>query len=158
MKPKGATQGWSIYKSDTNRMDVFQLHCWCVSGSKVHLSCVWYEEWLYTAGSVPQNGAGGWANGWADGWASILLSQNWFTMLTHVTILICVTILTRVTILVFRLSINVPLMPVTSWLLALCAKSTLCIMVNRTCMALQHLSTRSSWSIVQLFWGLAGGN
>ena len=89
---------------------------------------------FYTAGPVLQNGAGGLADG--KPWVSMLLSRNGFTMLT------------RVTFLVFAFSINVPLMLLTSWLLALYAQSVLCIIVNRTCMALQHSYARPSWSIV----------
>ena len=57
--------------------------------------------------------------------------------------------LTRVTFLEIVLSINIPLMLLTtSWLLILyAAESTFCI-ANGTCMALQHSSARPSWSVV----------
>ena len=63
------------------------------------------------------------------------LSQNRFTMLTHIPFL------------AVQLSINIPVMPLTSWLLTLYAKSML-YMANGTCIALQHSSARPSWSIV----------
>ena len=48
-------QGQSIYKSDTNWMDVLQLFClWCVSGLKVPLCCWHKEEQLYTTGPMPE--------------------------------------------------------------------------------------------------------
>ena len=67
--------------------------------------------------------------GLADGkpWVSMPLSRNVFTMPT------------RVTNLVFGISTNVPLVLLTSWLLALYAQSVLCIMANRTYMALQTI-------------------
>ena len=80
---------------------------WCVSGSKAPLACVWHEERFYTAGPLLRNSAGGLADGKL--WVSMLLSWNGFTMLT------------RVTNLVFRISTNVPLALLTSWLLALYA-------------------------------------
>ena len=36
---------------------------WCMSGSKVPLTCVWHEERFYIAGPVPRNGAGDLADG-----------------------------------------------------------------------------------------------
>ena len=80
---------------------------WCVSGSKVPLACVWHEEIFYTAGPVSRNSAGGLADG--KPWVSMLISWNGFTMPT------------RITNLVFRISTNVPLALLTSWLLALYA-------------------------------------
>ena len=83
---------------------------------------------------------------WCSWWktlGSMLLSQNRFTKLT------------RITFLVFGLSINIPLMLLTSWLLAIYAQSVCCIMANHICIPLQHLSSRPSWSII---WGLAGEN
>ena len=83
---------------------------------------------------MPQNGVGGVANG--KYCVSMPLSQNRLIMLTPVTFL------------VLTLSINVLLMLLTSWLVALYALSMLCIMVNHTYKALQQLSARLSWSIV----------
>ena len=79
-----------------------------MSGSKVPLACVWYEERFYTAGPVPWNGVVDLADG-----KPIPLSWNEFT------------IPTRVTFLVFGLSTNVRLTLPTSWLLALYAQSAL---------------------------------
>ena len=56
-----------------------------MSGSKAPLTCVWHEEWFYTAGSVQWNDAGGLANG--KPWVSMLLSWNGLTMPTHITFL-----------------------------------------------------------------------
>ena len=47
---------------------------------------------------------------------------------------------THVTNLVFRISTNVLLVLLTSWLLALYAQSALCIMANQMCTALQQSS------------------
>ena len=66
----------------------------------------------------------------------MLLSWNVFTMLTSVTFL------------AFRLAINVPLMILTSFLLALYMQSNFFIMANHTCMASQHSAARPSWSVV----------
>ena len=107
---------------------------WCVSRSKALLACVWHEEWFYTAGPVPQNGASDLADG--KPWVSMLLSWNGFT------------ILSPVTFLVFRLSTNVPLMLLISWLLTLYARSLLSIMADHTFMTLQWLSARPSRSTV----------
>ena len=60
------------------------------------LACVWYEERFYTAGPVPQNGAGDLADG--KPWVSMSISWNEFTFPT------------RVTFLVFGLYTNVHLM------------------------------------------------
>ena len=105
-------------------MDVLQLLYFMVRDrSKVPLVCVWHEEQFFTAGPVPRNSVGGLADG--KPWVSMLLSWNRFTMPTHVTNL------------AFRISTNVPLALLTSWLLALYAQSTLCIMANQTCIVLQ---------------------
>ena len=89
------------------------------------LVCVWHEERFYTAGPVSRNGAGELADG--KPWVSMLLSWNEFI------------IPTRITLLAFRLSTNIRLTLLISWLLALYARSTLFIMANRmrgrTCMA-----------------------
>ena len=84
---------------------------WCVSGSKVSLACVWHEEAerFYTAGPVPWNGADELADG--KPWVSMPLNWSEFT------------IPTRVTFLAFRLSTNVRLTLLISWLLALYAQS-----------------------------------
>ena len=71
------------------------------------LACVWHEERFYTAGPLPRNGVGDLADG--HPWISMPLSQNGFTIPTHVTIL------------AFGLSTNVPFMLLISWLLALYA-------------------------------------
>ena len=81
--PEGAGQGWNVYKSDTNQMDVLQMLClWCASRSKVPLACVWHKERFYTAGPVPCSGVGDLADGMS--WISVVLSWNGFTILTHV--------------------------------------------------------------------------
>ena len=98
------------------------------------LACVWHEERFYTAGPVPWNSAGGLADG--KPWVSMPLSRNGFTMQTHLTNL------------VFGISTNIPLVLLTSWLIALYAGSALCIMANQTCMALQQSSAKPSWCIV----------
>ena len=107
---------------------------WCVSESKVPLACIWHEEQFYTADRVLWNGAGGLADG--KPWVSMPLSGKRFTMPTHITFL------------AFGLSINVPLMLLTSWLLALYAQSVFCIMANHMCMALQQSSARPSRDVV----------
>ena len=107
---------------------------WCVSRSQMSLACVWHEEWFYTAGPIPQNSAGGLADG--KPWLSMLLSWNGFT------------IPTCITNLAFGISTNVPLVLLTSWLLALYTRSTLYFMANRTCMALQQLSAKPSWCVI----------
>ena len=84
---------------------------WYVSGSKVPLACVWHEERFYTAGLVPQNGAGDLADGKPR--VSMPLSWNEFTILIHVTFL------------AFGFSTNVRLTLLISWLLALYARSVL---------------------------------
>ena len=89
-----------------------------MSGLKALLACIWHEKRFYTAGLVLQNDADGLAN--RKPWVSMLLSQNRFTLMTHVTFL------------VFGLSTNIPLMLLTSWLFALYARSTLCIKANGT--------------------------
>ena len=66
--------------------------------SKMPLACVWHEvEWFYTVGPVPQNGVSDLAD--EKRLVSMPLIQNGFIMLTHVT---------------FKLSVNVPLTPLTS--------------------------------------------
>ena len=77
------------------------------------LACVWHEERFYTAGPVPQNGAGELADG--KTWVSMPLSWNEFT------------IPTRITLLAFGLSTNVRLTLLISWLLAfsICTKRAL---------------------------------
>ena len=107
---------------------------WCVSGSKAPLACVWHEERFYTAGPVPRNSVGDLADG--KPWVSKWLSWNRFTMPT------------RVTNLKFGISTNVPLALLTSWLLAIYARSVLCIMANRMCMALQQLSAKPRWCLI----------
>ena len=74
------------------------------------------------------------ASGLVDGklCISMPLSRNEFTLLTHVTFL------------AFELSINILLTLLTSWLLALYARSTLCIMANCMCIVLQHSSAKPS--------------
>ena len=98
------------------------------------LVCVWHEERFSTAGPVQQNSVGDLADG--KPWVSMLLNRNGFTMLTHVTNL------------AFRISTNVPLALLTSWLLKLYARSALCIMVNQTYMALQRSSAKPSLCVV----------
>ena len=113
----------------TNQIQTDEWMCyncfvlWYMSGSKVPLACVWHEERFYTAGPVPQNCAGELADGKPR--VSMPLSQNGYTMLT------------RITNPVFGISTNIPLALLASWLLALYARSTVCIMANPTCMALQ---------------------
>ena len=81
-----------------------------MSGSKPpYKACVWHEERLYTAGPVPWNSAGGLADG--KFWVSMPLSWNGSTMPT------------RVTNLAFGISTSVCLVLLTSWLLALYARS-----------------------------------
>ena len=127
------TRGWSIYKSDTNLMDVLQLLCFMVC------------EWIKGALSLYLAWRTG---GLADGkpWVFMPLSWNRFTMPT------------RVTNLAFGISTNIPLVLLTSWLLALYARRALCIMANPTCIALQRSSAKPSWCVVYLFWDLFGGN
>ena len=89
-------------------------------------------EWFYTAGSTLD-----WYK-WCSWWkalVSIPLSQNGFTMLTHVSFL------------AFTLSVNILLMLLTSWILALYAQSVLCL-ANHMCIAWQHLFARPNKSIV----------
>ena len=127
-------QGQSIYKSDTNWMDVLQLLClWCVSGSKVPLCCWHKGEQLYITGPMPE-----WCKWccWRKHLVSLTLNQNRFIMLI------------QVTLLVFQLSINIPLTLLTSYLPTLYAWSMLCIMDNDTWMILQHSTVRLSWSVV----------
>ena len=69
------------------------------------LACVWDEKQFYTAGPVPQNGAGDIADGKCR--VSMPLSWNEFTIPTHITFL------------AFGFSTNVRLMLLISWLLAL---------------------------------------
>ena len=87
-----------------------------MSESKTSLAYVWHEEQFYTAGPVMWNSAGGLAD--RNFWVSMPLNQNGFIMPT------------RVTNLAFGISTNVPLVLLSSWLLALYAQSTLCIMIN----------------------------
>ena len=94
---------------------------------------IWHEVQYYTAGPLPRNGAGSLADG--KPWVSIPLSRNGFTMST------------RVTFLAFGLSTNRSLTLLISWLLALFARSALCIMANRTCVASQHSPARPIWSV-----------
>ena len=75
------------------------------------LAYVWHEERFYTVGPVPQNGAGGLAAG--KPWVSMPFNWNEFTIPTHVTFL------------AFRLSTNIHLMLLISWLLTLYAQSML---------------------------------
>ena len=107
---------------------------WCLSGSKAPLACVWHEEQFYTAGPVPRNSVGGLVDG--KPWVSMPLSWNGITMPT------------RVANLAFRISTNVSLALLNSWLLELYARSVLCIMANWTCMALQQSSAKPSLCIV----------
>ena len=37
MMPKGAVQGWSVYKSDTNRMGATAYHSLLMHTGKIHL-------------------------------------------------------------------------------------------------------------------------
>ena len=83
-----------------------------MNGSKAPLGCVWHEERFYTAGSVPQNGAGD----LADGKPRVSMPLNWNEF----------TIPTSVAFLVFGLCTNVRLTLLISWVLALlCKKHTL---------------------------------
>ena len=107
-----------------------------MSGSKAALACIWHEERFYTVGPVLQNDAGDLAD--RKPWISMPLSQNRFTMTTDVTFL------------TFRLSTNVPLTLLTSWLFTLYARSTLCIMANGTCMALKQSS--ATLTLLRLGW------
>ena len=71
MKPeicKRDARGQSIYKSDTNQMDVLQLLCFMVH--EQIKTCVWHEKHIYTASPVQQNCASGLADG-----------KHWFSML-----------------------------------------------------------------------------
>ena len=108
-----------------------------MSRSKAPLACVWHEERFCTAGPVLWNSVSGLVDG--KPCVSMPLNRDRFTMLTHVTCL------------AFGLSTKIPLMLITSWLLTLYAQIMLSIMANHTCMALQQLSARPSWSIVSLF-------
>ena len=89
---------------------------------------------------MPQNDMGGLGDG--KPWVSMPLSQNKFN---HADLhnLSGIRILYKCTFDTTN----------SSWLLALYARSTLCIMANRTCMALQQLSAKQSWNvcIVKLF-------
>ena len=132
---KHDARGWSVYKSDTTEWMCYNCFVlWCVSGSKAPLASILHKEWFYTASPVPQDSVGGLADG--KPWVFMLLSRNGFTMQTHTTFL------------VFRISTNVPLALLTSWLLALYAWSVLYIMVNWMCMAVQWLSARPSFCIL----------
>ena len=99
--------GQSVYKLNTNQMNVLKLLCFMVGGSKAPLACSWHKkEWFYTVGPVLE-----WCK-WCTWWktlGSMLLSQKglWFAMLT------CVTFL------VVQLSIYIPLTLLTSWLFSL---------------------------------------
>ena len=88
---------------------------WCMGKSKVPLVCVWHEKQFYTTGPVLWNGVGGLADG--KPWVSMLLIWYGFTMQT------------RITLLAFT---NLLLMLLISWLLALYARSVICIMDNHT--------------------------
>ena len=104
------------------------------------LACVWHEERFYTADPMPRNSGDGLVNG--KPYVSIPLSRSGFTMPIHVTNV------------AFRISTNIPLVLLTSWLLALYARSALCIMANRTCMALQQSSAAKlvrSLTLLRLF-------
>ena len=142
---KRNVQGQSIYKSDTNRMDMFQLLCFMVCEQiKGTLSlCMAWRTILYCWSCAVE-----WCEwfSWWKGLSFLAIKLNGFTMPT------CVTFL------VFRLSVNVRLMLLINWLLSLYEQRALCIVAYHTCMALQQSSARPSWSIILLFWGLAGGN
>ena len=69
------------------------------------LSLCLAQRMIYTAGPVLRSGAGSLADG--KPWVSMPLSQNEFTMPTHISFL------------EFKLSTNVPLMVLISWLLTL---------------------------------------
>ena len=101
---------------------------WCVSGSMAPLACVWHEEQFYTAGSMPEKDVDGLADG--NLWVSMPLSQNRFTMLTHISFL------------AFGLSINIPLTLLYNQLgtCIINAQSALCIMANCMCTAFRHSS------------------
>ena len=75
------------------------------------LACVWHEEQFYTAGPVLWNGVGELTDG--KPWVSMPLNWNDFT------------ILTCVIFLALRLSTNIFLTLLISWLLALYARSVL---------------------------------
>ena len=118
------TWGYGVYKSDTNWMDVLQLFCFMVcKWIKGFLSlCLAWRTILYCWSCAVE-----WCR-WFSRWKALgflPLSRNKFTMPTHVIFL------------AFRLSTNIPLTLLTSWLLALYARSALCIMANYMCMALQ---------------------
>ena len=105
-----------IYESDTwgRSVQIRYKQNGCITSAlfygvwadqKTLLAYVWHEEWFYTAGPVPWNGASDLPDG--KPWISMLLSRNGFT------------ILSPVTFLAFGLSTNVPLMLLISWLLTL---------------------------------------
>ena len=83
--------------------------------SKVPLACVWHAKQFYTAGPVLWNGVGGLADG--KPWVSMLLIWYGFTMQTRITFLAFTKLL---------------LMLLTSWLLALYARSVIYIIANHT--------------------------
>ena len=125
----------------TNQIQTEQMcyNCfvlWCMSGSDTPLACVWHEQQFFTVGLV---------HGMA--WVVQLMESFGFScslagmdLPLDLHNLPCVRILYT----------NIPLMLLTSSLLALYVQRTLCTMDNHTYTALQHLSARPKWSIVNL--------
>ena len=130
---KGAARRWSIYKSDTNRMDVLQLLCFIVherTKGALSLHLVW-DIILYCWSCM--NSVGGLAD---EPWVSMPLSWNGFTMPTHITFL-CVRNL-------YKCTFDTPNHFATY---IICMTRAL-DHANHTCMATQQSSARPCSSIV----------